>query len=83
MEKGKKEKGEEKYPQSEETGSLKQFKVLININTLYNIYDIIYIYINNTKYSKLALLEMGKLSKLPYFLMHLRKDREKCNVKEQ
>lgn len=45
MEKSKKEKGEEKYPQSEETGSLKQFKVLININTLYNIYDILYIYI--------------------------------------
>lgn len=42
MEKGKKEKGEEKYPQSEETGSLKQFKVLININI---IYMALYIYI--------------------------------------
>lgn len=37
-------KKREKYPQSEETGSLKPFKVLLNINTSYNIHDIIHIY---------------------------------------
>lgn len=37
MEKSKKEKEGGKYPENEETGSLEQLKVLININTLYEI----------------------------------------------